>query len=357
MANPGVIAAVDQPSLSQFDMIIDARSPGEFAEDRIPGAVNLPVLDDEERRIVGTMYVQESRFLARRTGAAMVARNVARHLDSALAGQSSSFKPLVYCWRGGQRSGAMATILSQVGWRTVVLEGGYRTYRRWVQKRLYEHALDHRLVLLDGGTGTGKTLILQRLAQMGAQVIDLEALAAHRGSLFGAMTQTPQPSQKLFETGLVQRLDSYDPARPVIVEAESNKIGDRTLPPSIWTAMKAAPAIELSAPIEARAHYLVEAYPELSADHGLLERVLARLEVYPGRKRLADWRVLADAGDYASLAREVLQLHYDPSYSRSSRRSARERLGAVEMASLDAGEQARAADAIIDRVKQAFGGI
>lgn len=338
-------------------MIIDARSPGEFAQDRIPGAVNLPVLDDDERRIVGTIYVQESRFLARRIGAAMVARNVARHLDGALADAPATFRPLVYCWRGGQRSGAMATILAQVGWRTVVLQGGYRTYRRRVQTRLYDGELAHRLVLLDGGTGSGKTALLDRLAKMGAQVIDLEALAAHRGSLFGAMTQTPQPSQKLFESRLLDALERCDPARPVIVEAESNKIGDRTLPPAVWRAMKAAPVIESSAPMAARARFLVEAYPELSADHGLLERVLTQLEVYPGRKRLGDWRVLAEAGDYAGLAQEVLQLHYDPSYARSSRRSARERLGVVEMASLDGAELDRAAAEIIDRVRRAFGAV
>ena len=206
MSNPGVTEAVESASLAQFDMIIDVRSPGEFAEDHVPGAVNLPVLDDAERAIIGTTYVQESRFLARRMGAALVARNVAHHLDTVLADMPPTFAPLVYCWRGGQRSNAMALILAQVGWRTMVLKGGYKTYRRSAQRRLYESDLDLRLVLLEGGTGSAKTAILRHVAALGGQVIDLEEIARHRGSLFGALANTPQPSQKWFE---------FLPARPV----------------------------------------------------------------------------------------------------------------------------------------------
>lgn len=343
MTNPATTDNIDPGSLSEFDMIIDVRSPGEFAEDHIPGAMNLPVLNNEERVAVGTMYVQESRFLARRVGAAMVARNVARHLETALADKPANFRPLVYCWRGGQRSNSMATILAQIGWRTIVLQGGYKTYRRAVQKRLYDDELGYRLVLLDGGTGCGKTSILNRAADLGVQTIDLEALARHRGSLFGALAGVSQPSQKWFESVLLAALNSLDPGRPVLVEAESNKIGSRTLPPAIWQAMLGAPRIELSAPISLRAKYLLDAYPEIVADRSLLEAALSRLEVYPGRKRLETWRLMADAGEFLELIREVVERHYDPSYTRFSRNNPRTILGTVALGSLDEASQTSAA--------------
>ncbi|MBV8684102.1 MAG: tRNA 2-selenouridine(34) synthase MnmH, partial [Caulobacteraceae bacterium] len=214
--------------LAAFDAIIDVRTPAEFADDHVPGAVNLPVLSNEERAQVGTIYVQESRFKARRIGAAIIARNVATHLEDALADKPGSFAPLVYCWRGGQRSGAMATILDQIGWRVTVLTGGYRTYRRRVTTALYEAEPSLKVVLIDGQTGVAKTDILGRLAARGVQALDLEGLAAHRGSLFGALTQ-PQPPQKLFESRLLAAMEGFDLTRPVVVEAESSKVGELNL--------------------------------------------------------------------------------------------------------------------------------
>ena len=177
-----------------YDAIIDVRSPAEFAEDHLPGAINLPVLDDAQRAEIGTIYVQTSKFLARRQGAAMVARNIAAHLEGPLAERTGGFRPLVYCWRGGQRSGAMATVMSQVGWPVTRLEGGYQTWRRRVLSRLYDpaaHGPDFRCILLDGPTGSGKTAVLGLLAERGVQVLDLEGLAHHRGSLFGASDRAP----------------------------------------------------------------------------------------------------------------------------------------------------------------------
>ena len=343
MSGIEIIASGDARDLAAFDMVIDVRSPAEFAEDHVPGAVNLPVLSNEERAEVGTIYVQESRFRARRIGAAMIARNVARHLETALADRDGAFRPLVYCWRGGQRSNAMAVILSQVGWRTALLEGGYRTYRRWVSERLYDQVLPHRLVLVDGPTGCGKTELLARLAARGLQVLDLEGLAEHRGSLFGGLGR-PQPSQKMFESRLLAAADALDPARPVVVEAESSKIGDRMVPPAIWQPMSAAPRIVLTAPAEARARYLVQAYGEIIADRAALEDAFTRLPVYPARKRLESWRKLADAGAFEELALALMELHYDPAYARSSRKETREVLGEIALDTVDpAGLDAAAA--------------
>jgi tRNA 2-selenouridine synthase len=329
--------------------VIDVRSPSEFAEDHAPGAINLPVLTDEERAEVGTIYVQESRFLARRIGAAHVARNIARHLEGALSDETGAFQPLVYCWRGGQRSHAMATILSQVGWRTTLLEGGYKTWRRHVTARLYDAPLPHRLILLDGNTGSGKTEVLLRLAALGQQVIDLEGLAAHRGSLLGGFADRPQPSQKMFESRLLGVLDGLDPARPVFVEAESSKVGERMVPPALWQAMVSAPRIELSASPEARARYLVRAYHDIIEDRAALDEALRRLPTPPGRKRLAAWAELADAGAFAALALALMELHYDPAYRRSSRKEMRGLLGVVDAGGLEDADLDAAAAEILRR--------
>jgi tRNA 2-selenouridine synthase len=312
----------------------------------VPGAVSLPVLDDAERARVGTIYVQDSPFRARRIGAALVARNVARHLETVLADRDGSFQPLVYCWRGGQRSGSMATILSQVGWRTAVLAGGYKTYRRRVTAALYDDAPPLSLVLLDGRTGSGKTEVLKRAAARGVQVIDLEGLAEHRGSVFGGIGSGPQPSQKLFESRLLAGLEGLDRSRPILVEAEASKVGDRMVPPALWKAMATAPRITLEAPAAERARYLVSSYAELVADPEAFDTALARLPIYPGRAALAALRALAEAGEFETLAGHLIEAHYDPAYDRVARKDARPSLGMARLETLDAASQDAAADAV-----------
>ncbi|MEM8824713.1 MAG: tRNA 2-selenouridine(34) synthase MnmH, partial [Pseudomonadota bacterium] len=243
------------PGTLPFDDVIDVRSPSEFAEDHMPGAINLPVLSDAERAKVGTIYVRQDRFLARKVGAALVARNSADHLAGPLADRDGGWRPLVMCWRGGQRSGSFASILAQIGWRVEVLDGGYRSYRRLVKARVYDEDVPNRLVVIDGGTGTGKTVLLRHIAEAGGQIVDLEHLAAHRGSNFGGLA-TGQPSQKMFESRLAMAFGALDPGRPVFVEAESNAIGKVRIPPSIWTTMKAAQVVRLDVPLAARARHL-----------------------------------------------------------------------------------------------------
>jgi len=346
MSDIEVIGDVRPETLGRFDAIIDVRSPAEFAQDHLPGAVNLPVLGDAERAEVGTIYVQDSRFRARRLGAAIIARNVARHLEGWFADRDGAFRPLIYCWRGGQRSGAMATILSQVGWRTAVLAGGYRTWRRDVKARLYDEEPALALVLLDGRTGSGKTEVLSRLAARGVQTLDLEALAEHRGSVFGGIAGRPQPSQKLFESRLVAALAALDPCGPILVEAESSKVGDRMVPPMLWKAMTAAARITLVAPTAARAGYLARHYGDLVRDRAAFEAQLGRLPAYPGRKALERWRALADAGDLEAIAAELVESHYDPAYDRAARKDTRARLATIELAGLDEAAQEVAADQV-----------
>ncbi|MDG1432054.1 MAG: tRNA 2-selenouridine(34) synthase MnmH [Paracoccaceae bacterium] len=331
------MTALNQLSdLSQwdFDDIIDVRSPSEFAEDHIPGAINLPVLSDKERAIVGTVYVQEERFKARKIGAALVARNAADHVENALAGKGGEWRPLVHCWRGGQRSGSFASILAQIGWRTELLEGGYKAYRRLVVDYLYRQPLQHRLILLDGNTGTAKTDILKLLEKSGVQVLDLEGMAAHRGSLFGAV-DVAQPTQKMFEGQLAKALLQMDIQRPVLVEAESNKIGDILIPTSFWKAMIAAPRITIKAPLEARSRYLLRSYSDLTANEALLRERIEKLQFVHSKDQISEWLGNVDEGQYQDLAAGLMSLHYDPRYAKNFDKRDRRELGTVQLKSLD----------------------
>ncbi|MCA0044532.1 tRNA 2-selenouridine(34) synthase MnmH [Celeribacter litoreus] len=322
---------------SSFDTIIDVRAPAEFAEDHVPGAINLPVLDDEERARVGTIYVQESPFLARKIGAALVARNSAKHIEERLFEKEGGWRPLVYCWRGGQRSNSFASILKQIGWRVEVLDGGYKSWRKLVIGMLHETPLPHRFVLLDGNTGTAKTDILARVAERGGQVLDLEGLANHRGSIFGPMGA--QPAQKGFESRLAEALVNLDPARPVLVEAESSKIGDISLPSSVWAAMCAAPRIKVHAHLSARAAFLAEAYADLVEDRAVMEARLHQLVSLQGHARVEAWIDMAKRGDYIDLAGALMAYHYDPRYEKSRARHAPEFIADFDLC--DMGEAAR----------------
>ena len=303
------------------DTIIDVRAPAEYAEDHIPGAINLPVLDDAQRAEVGTIYTQDSPFHARKIGGALVAQNTAHHLQTALSGYDGAWQPLVYCWRGGQRSGAFATILDQVGWRVQILKGGYQSYRRAIVKTLYDDPLSHRIVLIEGGTGTAKTALLQHLAASGAQILDLEGLAAHRGSLFGSIA-LDQPSQKMFETRIAGALAPLDPTKITFVEAESSKIGERMIPPSLWAQMITADRIHITAPLSARSEFLCRAYADLTEDKTHLEDLIDQLRPYHSGTQISVWQDQVSAADWHSLAEGLIALHYDPRYTKSAERRA-----------------------------------
>ncbi|MGV8986116.1 MAG: tRNA 2-selenouridine(34) synthase MnmH [Cypionkella sp.] len=298
-----------------FDTIIDVRAPAEFAEDHLPGAINLPVLDDEERARVGTIYKQVSSFTARKLGAALVSRNAAKHLEGPLAEMTGGWRPLVYCWRGGQRSGSFATILGQIGWRVDTIAGGYKAWRALVVKALYDTPVTSPMIVLDGNTGTAKTAILTRLVAQGVQVIDLEGLARHRGSLFGHMPGG-QPSQKAFECALAMELSRLDPDRPLVVEAESAKVGDVRLPPHLWAAMCKAPRIIIEAPLAERARYLTRAYADIVADGDRLAEVIELLRHAHSHETIETWTAMAASGQFEALAHDLMERHYDPRYEK-----------------------------------------
>ena len=303
-----------------FDDIIDVRAPAEYAEDHIPGAISLPVLDDAERARVGTIYTQVNPFNARKLGAALVARNAAKHLEGVLADRPGGWRPLLYCWRGGQRSGSFASILSQIGWRVEVIAGGYKAWRALVVQAVYDQPVASPVVVLDGNTGTAKTELLGELARQGVQVLDLEGMANHRGSLFGSMGE--QPSQRAFETRLAHALAALDPARPVVVEAESSKVGDCRVPPKLWKAMVSAPRVGLRVPRAARAEYLTRAYADLTVDKARLIEVVGKLRPSHSAEVIEEWIALAEAGAFAALATGLMERHYDPRYEKHRARMA-----------------------------------
>jgi tRNA 2-selenouridine synthase len=302
--------------LAEFDCVIDVRSPAEYAEDHIPGAINCPVLDNAERIRVGTLYKQVSPFEARKVGAALVARNIARHLEEQLNVHPKSWKPLVYCWRGGQRSGAFSHILREIGWSARRLDGGYKSWRHHVLAGLQTLPGKQRLRVIAGPTGSAKSRLLEALAALGAQVLHLEQLAEHKGSVLGDLPDTPQPSQKAFETRLYTALAAFDPLRTVYVEAESRRIGKLSLPTSLDEAIHAAPCLLLEATQAARVDYLLSDYAYLFRTD-MLNDALARLKEIQGRERIAHWQILAKAGDFFTLVTELLTAHYDPLYKRS----------------------------------------
>ena len=307
--------------LGGFDEIIDVRSPAEFAEDHIPGAINCPVLDDAQRAEVGTLYKQVSPFEARKVGAALVSENIGRHLRERFLGKARDWKPLIYCWRGGNRSGSMTTVLRAIGWKASQLEGGYRTWRAHVVAQLERLPLAFTFQVVCGPTGSGKTRILQALAALGEQVLDLETLASHKGSVLGVLLGQPQPSQKRFETLLLRELQRFDPARPVFVEAESRKIGRLHVPDALIERIREGECVIIDATLAARVAFLLADYDYFLTMSDLLNERLAMLGSLHSAETMKRWRGMIALADWPALVRELLEQHYDPLYRRSQARN------------------------------------
>ena len=346
MKLPRVVPSAEVlPDLDQYSAIIDVRSEAEFAEDHIPGAINCPVLDNEERARVGTLYKQVSPFEAKKVGAALVAHNIARHIETQFLGHPKHWHPLIYCWRGGNRSGAMALVLSQIGWKADLVEGGYKAYRREVIEALAPLSARLRFRVLCGPTGSGKTRLLGALANAGAQVLDLEGLAAHRGSVLGAYPQASQPSQKMFESRLWDALRRFDPARPVFVEAESKRVGRVHVPDPLIDAIRGGECLRVETPMPVRVALLLEEYRHFLADTTQLAEQLAYLAPLHGNKTIAQWLSLVQAGQAGEFVEAMLRSHYDPTYTRSMTRNFLAYDAAPAVSITDAGQAAFAAAA------------
>ena len=305
-------------AFAKFDDIIDVRSPAEYADDHILGSICLPVLSNEERALVGTLYSKVSSFEAKKYGAAMITRNIARHLDETLIEKPKEWQPLIYCWRGGLRSGSMAHILAQVGWRTVQLHGGYKEYRRHVISTLNIIPKEFKFIVICGATGSGKSRLLRLLVEQGAQVLDLEELAQHRGSLLGRLPDQKQPSQKAFESRIYDALQCFSTRRPIYIEAESRKIGAISLPSILISHMRSAQCIQIEATHDCRIELLLEEYSHFLTTPSLLTERLSLLTELHGQKVIKYWIGLASNGKWKGLVRDLLTRHYDPAYLRST---------------------------------------
>lgn len=304
-----------------FDEVLDARSPAEFADDHLPGAINTPVLDDAERALVGTVYKERSAFEAKRVGAPIAARNIARVIEERFADRPRTWRPLVYCWRGGARSGSLAHVLRQVGWNAVRLDGGYKAFRRQVLADLESMPARFTFHVICGATGTGKSRLLEALAKAGAQALDLEALAAHRGSVLGDLPGAPQPTQKSFESAIWSTLSAFDAARPVWVESESRKVGNLRVPERLIERMRAARCFRLEAQEPARVALLLEEYAHFVERPELLAEKLRCLEPLHGAARIDAWIEELHRGQWRALVSDLLASHYDPAYRRSLERN------------------------------------
>ena len=298
-----------------FDTIIDVRSPLEYEEDHIIGSINCPVLDDQERIIVGTIYKKESTFKAKIIGSSLTARNIAKHIEEKFINQQGSWQPLVYCWRGGQRSKAFSIILSEVGWRTCQLEGGYKKYRNEVINFLNRIGSKLKIILISGKTGSAKTKILQNIKLQGGQILDLENLANHKGSLLGKIPGLKQPSQKLFESKLYHQIKQLDLRKNVYIEAESSKIGNIHIPKTIWAKMIVSPRIEIEADLELRSSFLLKDYRYMCENPELIKPIIYGLKNRLSKKLINDWLELITKKLWLDLTKSFLENHYDPSYS------------------------------------------
>jgi tRNA 2-selenouridine synthase len=316
------IATVRQiDEFSSFNEIIDVRSPAEFAEDHIPGSINCPVLDNEQRIEVGTLYKQVSPFEAKKIGAAYVAENIARHLREKFLDRPKNWRPLIVCWRGGQRSGSMTFIFRRVGWDAQQLENGYKIYRKMVVDTLAELPRQLRLKVICGATGSGKSRILQALSRLGEQVLDLEELACHKGSVLGVLPDSPQPSQKMFDSKLLTALRGIDLTRPVFIEAESRKIGSIHLPDALIETMRSAECVSIEAAFKARVDFLLRDYEYFLTAPDWLNSRLEALRNLQSRETIARWHAYVDNAQWPELVSELLELHYDPLYQRSQNRN------------------------------------
>jgi tRNA 2-selenouridine synthase len=247
--------------LRQEIPLVDARSPGEYAHSHIPEAINLPILNDEERVHVGTLYKNSGALAATLKGFELVGPRFHEIQKSALT-QFPDRKVILYCWRGGMRSQILSWLLSQVGFQVFRLEGGYKSYRKFTFDQV---RLSYPYLVLGGKTGTGKTVLLQKLREEGEQVIDLEALAHHKGSSFGAIGQKPQPSVEHFENLLAEQLRLIDSKNPIWIENESQRIGNILLPESMYVQMTQSPRIEIQKTTEERIEHISQEYAQLDA--------------------------------------------------------------------------------------------
>jgi tRNA 2-selenouridine synthase len=317
------IARMDLPlgTTGAYSAIIDARTEDEYALDHLPGAQNWPSLNNSERIVIGTLYKQVGPFEAKKKGAALVAANISKHIQNHVIDLPKDWQPLVYCWRGGKRSGSLALILGQIGFKVAIIEGGYKAFRTALIAAIPAQVERLSWRVICGPTGSGKTRLLHCLRAQGAQVLDLEGLANHRSSVLGIVPGEPQPSQKHFDTLLWDALRNMDPTKPVYVESESRKVGNLAVPESLILAMRASPCYQLELADEERVKLLLEDYDFFVKDPLLFSKRLDALVAIRGQQVVEDWQAQIASDHIEDVVRDLLKLHYDPTYFASMKRN------------------------------------
>jgi len=304
--------------------IIDVRAPKEFIAGHIPGAVNIPLFDDAERAIIGTAYKRDCRQAAIRKGLAITGPKMEQFLDQAYAA-SPNQRLAVHCWRGGMRSKSMATLFDFAGFDSRVLMGGYKAYRAAVHAQF---TTPLSLIILGGRTGSGKTKILQALADKGEQVLDLELLAHHKGSAFGDLGEEPQPTTEMFENLLFTQLQKLDTGKRIWVEDESHMIGTVFIPEAFWQHMRTAPVVFCDVPVEERIRFLVENYGHYDAK-GLINAVHKITKRLGGQHAKAALEAF-EQGDLHTATRIVL-VYYDKTYAHGLSQRPQEGIHTIDM--------------------------
>ncbi len=295
-------------------LLVDARSPDEFAEATIPGAINVPLLDNAERQEVGTLYKQVGKQQARRRGVQIVAPKIPAMIERVAALQAETSQPVVvFCWRGGMRSLALTQFLELAGVPARQLSGGHKGFRRMVLD-FFEHGEWGRLLVLRGLTGVGKTECLQRLAQKGYPVVDLEGLANHRGSAFGNLGLPPQPGQKMFEALLWDELRKIPRDAYLLAEGESRHIGRVSLPPRVYQALQVETSIWLNATLEARVKNILADYPAVDKLKTEFVQPIRALKDKLGKETMNHYLQLLQEGHWTELVSELMVNYYDPLY-------------------------------------------
>jgi tRNA 2-selenouridine synthase len=307
--------------LHEFDTLIDARTEDEYALDHVPGAINWPTLHNDERITIGTLYKQVNPFEAKKRGAALSARNIAAHIEREVIDKPRGWKPIVYCWRGGNRSGALATILGAIGFQVTLIEGGYKAFRAALVDDIPQRVEHLQFRVVCGPTGSGKTRLLHALRAQGAQVLDLEGLANHRSSVLGHIPGLAQPSQKRFDSLIWDALRQLRSDAPVFIESESKKVGNVRVPDALIDAMRQSPCIDLRLADDERVALLLEDYDFFVKDGAHFCSRLEALTELRGKAVVQGWIDRVHAGQIPEVVLELLQLHYDPMYAASIERN------------------------------------
>lgn len=298
-------------------LVIDVRSPGEHEAERLLGSINVPLLDNRERAIVGTCYVQEGEAKARLLALDIISPKLPELIRTIIKARKQGQAVVVYCWRGGLRSESVCSFLSIIGIDSWRLKGGYKAWRRMIIDDLKNANYKFRPLILQGLTGVGKTELLQELEKLGVSVLDLEGIANHRGSVFGGMGLSEQPTQKNFDEALWQKLRTFG-NETVVLEAESRNIGKLAVPDFILAHIANGKKILVTASIEVRAHRLVADYIRVD-DDSTRQNLIATLDLLKerlGREKVGELKELAMNGQLNELATQLLLEYYDPLYNR-----------------------------------------